>query len=79
MTSTRPTAMLPPPADTAPAEDIARIDAHRRRIVARLQGLAGHLPADSAAAHAVERDLVEIDYYVDRAALHLGLVRAGGA
>jgi hypothetical protein len=48
-------------------------------IVERLEGLAGHLPADPVAAHAIERAYDEIDYYVGRVALHLGLVRAGGA
>lgn len=76
MTSQHPTAILPPPVDPAEA---ARLEAHRRVIVERLNGLAGHLPADSAAMHAIERAYEEIDYYVGRVALHLGLVRAGGA
>ena len=76
MTSQHPTAILPPPVDAA---DAARLEAHRRVIVERLEGLAGHLPADLVAAHAIERAYDEIDYYVARAALHLGLVRAGGA
>lgn len=83
MTSTHPTTILPPPmAPSAPAEtpaETVRRASRLRRLAAALEALSVHAPADAPAAHALDRALGEIEYQTGRAALHLGLVRAGGA
>lgn len=84
MTSSRPTTMLPPPPAVVilppePPADTARRASRLRRLAAAIEALSAHAPADTVAVVALDRALDELEYHTQRAALHLGLVRAGGA